>query len=330
MKDFFEQRDALLKLIEESESILVVSHMFPDRDAIGSLVGMYWILKKMGKTKVTLVNESPNPVTKGFIEGMDLIKEEKVSSNLDGVVLVMILDQGKWGRVASDDQDILKGKKVVVIDHHQTRTDVKYDLYIQKTISSNCQILFELFEDVIDFDKKVAKPLLMGIYDDTGGFSYPGVDGETFRVVQELVNQGIIVADIAEEAKSMSTKIFTGGKALMNNTEIDDDKRYFCTYLSREIIKDLDLSYMDIEDIKDNFLPCILSLEKHDWGFLVKPTPEGNCKISFRSKKDTVDVEKVAGIFDGGGHVNASGAELDIEDPKKCVEYIRKELDKHL
>ena len=320
-------KNQLLKLLDESKKTLIITHEYPDRDAIGSMVSLYWILKDMGYDNIDMLNETKNEIREGFLEGMEKIIQGKLEDYIENYDLLIIVDQSTWEQVSSSDQNITKEKKVVIIDHHSSKTNIEHVLKIKKIVPANTQLIYELFKDDVKLDEKIAKPILTGLYDDTGGFRYPSVSTETMQLAGELIRI-IPISEIAEEANEMNKKIFEAGREVLDHSGFDDEGKYYYSYIPKELIEKYKLTYSDISNIKDKFIQILTSIKGYDWGFMVKPGREGICTVSFRSKADTVNIRKIAGIFGGGGHVNSSGAKIEISEPKKCTGFIRNELKK--
>lgn len=318
--------DKLHNLIQKSNNILLISHINPDRDAIGSLLGLHHILKQLGKDSKMIV-ETPHTIRKGHLVGEENIIVGDLEKNLDGFDIVIILDTSVKKRFTKSKlENLFENQEVIVIDHHVTPPDIKHNLYLHAPVSSNAQLIYDIFVDKIELNQNIAKPLLMGMYDDTGGFRFPNVDSRTMRVTAELLDTGLNIADIAEESREMNAKLFKGGQHLMTNTKVDEKNRYFYSYFTREFIETNDYSYEDIEVVKDNFSAVLLSMSDADWGFIVKPKPDGSTSISFRSKKAGPDVERIAKIFGGGGHKKASGATLKESDPENAIHKIQSKV----
>jgi bifunctional oligoribonuclease and PAP phosphatase NrnA len=327
-KELVEIQQTILSLIKESKRIMLLSHEYPDRDAVGSMIAMYWILRKLGKNDIIMLNETPHTVKSGFLEGLDKMIVGEVKDYINDCDLIMILDHGSWKRISLCDVEILKGKDVIVIDHHASDPDIPCKLCVSKIVSSNCELIYQIFNSLVQFDHNIAKALLMGIYDDTGSFSYPGVNTETYYIVGKLIELGVNIADISEEKKSISPKIFEVGKLLLDNTNIDKRNKYFSTYLSVDNVKKFNINYEEIEEVKDTFLPIILNLDGQNWGMMIKPKVNNTCSVSFRSKKDGINVQKIAGLFGGGGHQHSSGAIIEVKEPSDALKMIIDKLKK--
>jgi len=321
------EQKKLLELIKQSKSILIVSHEYPDEDCVGSMIAMYWILKKLGKKNIKLVSETNYKLNIKFLKGLENIIIDKIERHSENVDLIIIVDTNRLGRIAGFPETILREKKVVIIDHHEGETNIKYDIYINKISSSTCQVIYELFRELIKNDSAILKPLLLGIYADTGGFQY-AIYKNTFKIVEEIIHKGIKFQEIVEDMNTIDKKIFEGGMLIFNNVKFDDNKKYFFTYITRNEARRLCLDYAEITSIKDNFFNELLKIKGYNFGFLVKPKPDKTCSITFRSR--TINVRQIATRFGGGGHEKAAGANLEIYDSIEAVNYVRNKLKKIL
>lgn len=321
------QKEKFYKFIEDVDSIILISHENPDRDAIGSLVSMYQILKKLGKDNVLMLNETGHNIKPRFLKYQEDILIAPLEDYIFQYDAIILLDQGSLRRVSKINPKEFEGKRVGVIDHHLTPTNVENEVYIHDLVSSNCQLIYELFEGKIDFDKDLSKSLLMGMFDDTGGFRYPSVNSKTFEIVSKLLLTGIDISEIAEESKSISATIFDAAKVIINNTKIDPKTRMFISYISLNQIDELEIQFNQVEAAREAAVSLVLNRDDVDWGVFVRPSSSGDYSASFRSKRNTVDVEKIAQKFGGGGHKNAAGTKVNHEGTiEEIIEFVLREI----
>jgi bifunctional oligoribonuclease and PAP phosphatase NrnA len=272
--------------------------MRPDGDAIGSIVGLGLLLKKAGKTP-RLVLEDGLPAKYRFLIGSELIVK-KPADNHD---LTIVLDCSDLRRLG----DSFSGLTVDInIDHHITNESFGAINLVLPKYPATCAILAKYLPDwgfPLDLDSSSA--LLMGIVTDTIGFRTSNVTPETLRQTAQLMESGASLSDIYNQAlvaQSFPASLIWGfalSRLVRENglvwTEITLNDRKKAKYIGRD---DADLT---------NILSAI---EDSDVSLVFNEQNSGKVKVSWRSNAP-FDVSKIAQQFGGGGHPQASGAEIE-------------------
>lgn len=319
----------LLQLIEKAENIMVTAHITPDVDAIGSTIGLYWILKSLKKKNVDMVLEDKFPENTSFLEGSDRIQQSRLSEVTAKYDLVFLLDSNTIKRYSRDLFEPGEGKqKLVRIDHHASKTDINADLsFIESDTASTAEIIFKIFADKVPISSQIANALLAGVYDDTHSFSIRGVSKETFEIAAALVEKGGNIDVIAEKINTYSEQILNAVKAVVNNLQFDKNKKYSYTYISRDLYEFLKMDGTKMDIVMNLMIDILLGREGYRWGFLVRPDGEKATKVSLRSRTGAQNVRRIAEKLGGGGHDEAAGANFsDMEDPYEAVAKVRKAL----
>lgn len=327
-----EQQDEIIELVESSKNILLTSHLSPDYDAIGSLVAVYWIIKSLGKDKVTMSLEDQAPLDfASFIEGIDRIKQIPLTEILSDFDLVIMLDANRKSRVSQNDFEFSNSQKVIIIDHHVSESDIEASINVQSPVTSTSELIFDVFDEKIKFSPQIARALLMGIFDDSGGFTYKGVTKHTYEVAAKLNEYGADTNSVVKQIKSYKSNVFEALKIAINNINFDKKYKYSFTYIPRDDYEILKLNGALFNQVMLHLIDILINMENHTWGFLVRPNNAHSCKVSFRSKTARQNVRELAELFGGGGHNQAAGATLeDISDPFEAVAAVRKKIEEHL
>ena len=294
--------DKVQKQIQEklrnSKNPLILSHMRPDGDAIGSIVGLGLVLKKAGKTPC-LVLEDGLPAKYRFLKGSELVVKKPAETN----DLTLVLDCSDLRRLG----DSFSGLTVDInIDHHITNENFGEINFVLPKYPATCAILAKFLPDwgyPLDLDSSSA--LLMGILTDTIGFRTGNVTPETLRQSAQLMESGASLSDIYNQAlvsQSFPASLIWGfalSRLVRENglvwTVITLDDRKKAKYIGRD---DADLT---------NVLSAI---EGSDVSLVFNEQNSGKVKVSWRSNAP-FDVSKIAQHFGGGGHPQASGAEFE-------------------
>ena len=191
---FIPQMDSVIKCIEDNDVFVVTSHVSPDGDNIGSTLGMYRFLEKIGK-KVYHVLDDDIPSNLVFLSK----KVEKITStelNEDNYVM-LALDCGDEKRICTSD-DVKKNASVrVCIDHHASNDASFCEInYIDSKASSTCELVYNIIRRYGDLksadyiDEVIASRLYTGLSTDTGNFQYSSTAPSSFEMAKVLLEHG--------------------------------------------------------------------------------------------------------------------------------------------
>lgn len=305
------------KVIAKANDIIIVTHLNPDGDAVGSSFGLFHYLKnKKKKVKVVVPNEFPSflkwiPSSKQALvfEG----NEASVEKQINKADLIFILDFNNYKRVDKLGELMQKSSaKKMLIDHHQEPAMV-YDHYFHDVkASSTCELVYDLIcglDSKKALDKKIASCLYTGIMTDTGSFRFESTSQRTFEAASTLIAAGADNARIYENVFDdySQSRLKLLGYCLNDKLVFlpEYNTAYFA--LSEEELNRFEFKKGDTEGIVN--YPLSVNKIKFSAFFSER---EGRVRISFRSKH-TFDVNKFARAhFSGGGHINAAGAGSDV------------------
>lgn len=305
--------DDILKEIEKAQNICIMAHENPDGDAVGSCLGVYAILKDMGKNAEVLMKQLPE--TYSFLPGFENIKEEPSMENYD---MAIVLDCPDIKRVHSSFIKFFENASVKVeFDHHMNNSMFADYNVVNHVSPACCQILVSSFDYLeIPITKEVMTCFLTGIITDTGGFKNSGISIETFEFAGRALEMGINLPKVYKQSLLNKTKNkFEAEKLAMDRMEFFADDRISFTYITREDRKELGMKDGDHEGIVEigrniNGVEVSIFLHEEERGY----------KISLRSN-EYVNVAEVCMQFGGGGHIRAAGANstMTLEETKKVL-----------
>ena len=283
--------------IEESDNIVLISHLNPDGDALGSSLSMFKVLKNMGKN-VKIVNMSDLAPYLDFLPNYD-----KVSKTLPKKIDLMIsFDCGSFDRLGIEE----KPKFLINIDHHISNTNYG-DINLIEDAASTSQVVFNILEaNNIKIDTETAICIYTALVTDTGNFQYESVTAEVFRVASELVKFGVkpeFVSKMLYERDRLSRLRFLA-KAL-DTLELYCEGRVGVVEVTNELMKKSGA----VKDDTDGLVNMVRKLETVEVSMMLREEENGDIKISLRSK-NYVDVSKIVVKYGGGGHIRASGATI--------------------
>lgn len=306
--------------IENSKSILIITHMNPDGDAMGSSLGLLSALKKIEK-QATVYMPLPNKMF-SFLPGYnEIISEEIDTKNYD---LCIALDSSDLERLGEGRKYFETIEDTIVIDHHITNQSFADINYLNAVASSTCENLIVVLAAMgIAINKEIAESLYTGILTDTGAFRY-NAQPETYEFVAMLLETGVETNKIYRKLFDLTTlgKTKLLGRALERLELYEEDKVSF-TYITKQDLIDLNLDENDSEGIVNYGR----NIDGTEVSIFIKEQ-EGKYKVSMRAN-EYVDVSVVASKFAGGGHVRAAGFEslMTIEQIKAAIlEELKKQL----
>ena len=330
--------NSIISEIKSASSIIITAHKSPDGDSIGSSLGLYHFIKKLGK-EVVICHPDPAPDYLLFLEGVDTIKTMatenlEIESLFDTSDLIFCLDYNSTDRVGEGMQHLLEKSqaKKIMIDHHLNPHDFAFITVSETSVCSTSQLILELIEQSGNgdlLDEKIGTPLYLGILTDTGSFRFPSVQPRTHELLAKLLNAGVKHYLVHETLNDNNTfdRLRLQGYALSQKLELMEDYNVALIWLTEEELTKYNYKKGDTE----GFVNIALSIKGMKAAMFFAER-DGIVKISFRSKGQDNPVNVLASEhFNGGGHANASGgmSELSIEDTllkiKKLIpEYFKK------
>lgn len=307
-----ENLSQLKELLAIPKNIVITSHRNPDGDAIGSSLGLYLYLNKLGHTvRVIFPSEYPDFVAwmkdadKILIHDIDPDACEELVKNAD---IIFCLDYNSLDRIdkLGETIDTLKNTIMVMIDHH-LYPDLRVDYQISEPYaSSTSELVYDFMEmlgDLKHLDIPIGECLMAGIMTDTGSFKY-STSSKLFRIVASLIDRGVDDQKLQDLLFNSLTEknLRLLGHCLNNRMEIIEEYHTGIITLNRNDYDKFDIQRGDTEGIV-NYL---LKLKNIRLAALITEQPT-IVKLSLRSKGD-ISVQEIAKKhFKGGGHKNASG-----------------------
>ena len=306
--------------ILKSEKILIVTHINPDGDALGSSAGLKLALEKTGK-KATVLLEKEVP-------GMFEVFGENFSNEagLEEYDLVISLDCGDKKRLGECEKYVDK-YYTINIDHHISNTLFGDENYVDSDASATGEIVYELICFLnIPLDEKIAGVLYGAILTDTGGFMFSNTTVRTHHIAAELIKSG---ADFYTfNKKLMIEKEYQRQKITaecINRMDFFEDGKICVVMFPNEFCTEISMQDEDLNGIAS--VPRTVS--GVEVGVLISEINKGTVKVSLRSDR-IVDVSFVAEKFGGGGHKRASGIRFFYKDINEVKQIIVNELTKQL
>ncbi|WP_182866357.1 DHH family phosphoesterase [Rhodopirellula sp. JC639] len=302
------------------QSFVLVSHVRPDCDALGSELGMAYILRKLGK-QVRIINAHRVPPSLQFLDpaGNIEILGEDVQAEDISADCIMILDTSAWVQLG-DMADVVRAASCdkMVLDHHVGEDDLGATMYKDYQAEA-CGTLVVQAADALGVPlvRPMAVPLFAAIATDTGWFRFGSVNADTYRVIARLVDTGVVPAEIYSDLYERDTLARLKLRGLiLSRTESELDGALMHTYVETRDFEAVGALPSDTEDSVN----LTLAVENTKAAVIFVGQRMGGFKISFRSRCDLA-VNVIAERFGGGGHKAAAGAfqEGTLSDVKARV-----------
>ncbi len=304
-----------LELIEKSRYILIITHVNPDPDSIGSALALSNLFHE-NKIKHKVFN-----VSSDLPQNLDFIPRfEKISDQLPAFFdLAICLDCGTYKRLGFElDPSI----PLINFDHHKSNNSFGAVNIVDPMKSSTAELVFEFFKhNGLYITKNSATALYVGIYDDTLAFSLGRCDELTFEKINFLVECGASPSEIANKLlRRDSLAKYRIIPKVLDSLALYKEGEVASIIAKEEWFKQTGAHNRDCEDALD----MIMSIAVVRIAFFVRIV-NGVSRVSLRSK-GKIDVSKIAAEFGGGGHFNASGCSIETLDVEKAKEIVLKEI----
>lgn len=304
--------------IKQAKSVVICTHMRPDGDAFGSALALGCALDFF-KIPYQVCDESDIPSNLTFLDGVQTIQKSP-QGEFDLLITVDCSDDQRLGAL-SDLILTAKRKKIdtINVDHHISNTRyAKYNFV--RECSANCMNIATLIEYMgAPLDKKTAGYLLMGLLTDSGNFSHDDVTEEAFRLGAKLLKAG---ADIRYYNYNLFKKQPKQRAALhaavMSKIRYYHEGRFAAIVISKQHMEETGAD----ASMTEGFVDFPLSVDTVEVAASLMEVKKGQYRISLRSKT-YADVNKIAGVYGGGGHIRAAGCMLfgSIEEVLDKLSY---------
>jgi len=308
---------AVKERLGDAQKILLTSHIRPDGDAVGSLLGLGLALENAGKTvQMVLVDGMPSNFR--YLEGSDRVRKEP-DDDFDTFITVDCADFERVGKLFQSFR-----APDINIDHHITNERFgALNLIEGKSVATAAILTKYLPTWGYEITRPMAAALLTGIITDTLGFRTSNITPEALRQSAELMETGVNMSEIY--MRGLVRRSFPAARywgAGLSKLESTDGIVW--SMLSLEDRKKSGYSGNDDADL----INMISAIDGHKVGMIFVEQNDNHVKISWRALEDGVDVSRVAKHFGGGGHAAAAGADISgaLSDIQPMVLKTTKEI----
>lgn len=310
-----------VEIIHAHQRFLLISHVRPDCDALGSELGMAGVLDALGKD-VLIVNGQETPPNLETIDPKRRIKtlgKDIQTAELADREVLMVLDTSAWAQLGPMG-DVLRGTNAlkIVLDHHVGTDDLGAEEFKNTQAEATGRLVVEAAEQLgVTLTPEIARALFAAQATDTGWYRFSSVTGEALRIAAKLVDAGAVPQEIYTalyEHDSLARLQLRGRIIARTQTELAG--RLAHTAVLAEDFKATCALPSDTEDV----INLTLAVAGVEVAVIFVEQPDGSFKLSFRSRSK-VDCNAVAKEFGGGGHKAAAGASIagPLESARRSV-----------
>ena len=313
--------EEIVTILKKLKSAVIFTHMRPDGDTLGCGMALSRALSLCG-IENEVVNEGVIPERFDFLsECKTILRAPTIDA--EGYICV---DSSDSTRLGEAEQIFLAGarKKITInIDHHiSNKKYCKYNFVRER--SSNCENIGEIITLMgVPFDEKIGTYLMMGMVTDSGAFSHSDVNGDTFRAAAKAADAGANVNRITYEVYHKRSKACAMlYAATVSRLRFFLNEKLAVAVVPREALE----RYKLVADATEGIVDFALNIDCVEVSVCLLEVKERQYKASLRSKGKT-NVNRIANVFGGGGHVLASGCMLfgELEDVLDRLSYAVKQ-----
>jgi phosphoesterase RecJ-like protein len=294
---------SLLAVFREHPHFIVTSHARPDGDAIGSSLAMAEVLDQLGctcdvvlaDTAPAIYSTLPNLSRIRFTDTVALPHETELAP-------VILLECDSIERTGLNG---LEGRKLINIDHHASGRNFGTINWIDPSACAVAAMVYRIaVAAAVAITPSMATCLYTSILSDTGAFTYPNTTAESFAIAHDLTQRGAKPSQVARDLYFTNplSKVRLLGSSLAA-LQISGNLAWSWVTLA-----DLARTQATAEDC-EGIVGNLIAIQGIDAAFFLREQPDGSFRLSIRSKGN-LNVARVAEVFHGGGHVNASGCTL--------------------
>lgn len=317
--------DKIIKKIDDCDDFLLITHIYPDGDGIGTLIACHKLITSMGKNS-NMFCKSNLPYQYSFLPGYSDIKQDiKKLGPINNKTVCIIFDCADEERTGLDLGYIRKNCSCIInMDHHKSNTLFGDINIVDSNKSATSEILFEfLYSNYRDrLDRDIAIGIYVGILTDTGRFQYSSTTANVHRIISKLLMFGIKPADISGhiyENEPMGR--FKLIQKVFSRIKYIDSLGLIYSYVLNRDFSRLKIPFYT----QDGIIELLRSAERVKITALIKQVNNNSYKISLRTSDSDIDLCEIASKFGGGGHRTAS-AYRDEGNLKRVIKELKKAI----
>ena len=297
------EKNILERSLEGVTSVLLLGHIHPDGDCVGTCLALYnYLAEQEPQLAVTLYLD--NPAGKfSYLRYFDRIRTEaEPEMRFD---LCITMDSSDRERLGRFEPCFAAAGRTLCIDHHRTNRGFAEKNYILPEASSCSEVLYGMLDEG-KISRATAECLYTGIIHDTGVFKFSSTSRRTMEIAGRLMERGLDCARIIDDSFYRKTYVQNQllGRALLESVLFMDGRCVFSAIRQ----KDLDFYGAGSNDL-DGIIDQLRITEGVECAVFIYELAPDEFKVSLRSN-EYLDVSRIAAYFGGGGHIHAAGCTM--------------------
>lgn len=295
--------------LRQMNNVLLLTHVRPDGDTIGSAAALCQALRDMGKTAYLLYNpeitDTYAPYAEPYWASEGFVPEHIVSADIAALNLL------------PDNAAAYASRVELAIDHHGSQEFFAAETCLDADAAACGEIIYRVIRELTAVTPAIALLLYVAISTDTGCFVYANTTADTHRIAAELLETGIDVGPVNKVLFRTKSKTRLAMEARMvADMELYDGDRVVVMSIPLSLRQELHATEADIEELSS----LAALVEGADCGITLRELKPGKVKLSLRTGP-RVDACAVCQRLGGGGHTAAAGATVDgtLEDAKALI-----------
>lgn len=285
-------------LLLAAQKIVLCTHVSPDGDTLGSVLGLARFLRQQSKDVTVYCDDQINQ-SFSFIPDIELV-ERPVAGEKISCDLLVVIDASSFDRIGLV-AEVVSYKQLLNIDHHISNTRFAEYLYLDAQAAATGEIMCDLFQTMAwPVDREIADCFYIAISTDCGSFRYANTTPKTMRAAAWLLEYGVEPNEISDQLDMRSRLTMELLSKVLPSLTFEKDGKI--AYLT--ITNDL----YDKDANTDSFVNYPRYIEGVKVAILFKAVEPKVTRVSMRSSG--VDVAQVAVDFGGGGHLRAAGCTI--------------------
>ncbi|MFW6238742.1 MAG: DHH family phosphoesterase [Halanaerobiales bacterium] len=321
----------IAKKLETEDNYIILGHIDPDADCIGSMVALNYILAKLNKKSHPVFSQDPPENLKFLFAGKNENLNYSLLADFEPSALnwsfynIICLDCGDRDRLG-EGKNLLANNYSINIDHHIDNTRFGDINYVNPDMAATGQIIYNLgkiLQDQIDVFPGTA--IAAAIISDTGSFRYQNTDPDVFRLIADLMDNEVDIYRVNRKLYSQNSyaSLKLKGQAL-TTLELDDSGKIAWLYIDQKMLAETKTG----PEAASGLVNYARDIQGVEIGICFTAINDEEIKVSLRSSENC-PVHKIAAIFNGGGHPRAAGCTINssmnqaiasiLEEVKKFV-----------
>ena len=312
--------ELISRRIKKQANFVLLGHIDPDGDCIGSLFSLKWALDKMGKHSLVLL-DTPPEARFGFLPicAQDYRLFEQFKTDRPGLAGAdyIALDAGGIDRLGQG-RELVNNSFLINVDHHPDNPGYGDLNYINPEMAAVGEILYYLFGEMgVALDQKIGSGLAVAIISDTGGFRYQNTRAATYRIMAELSEAGVDIYRINQAIYGNNPYQYLKLKGLALSTlQLSPDQKTAWIIVNNSILEE---TGADPEHVS-GLVSYARDIQGVEVGVIFVELAAQEIKVSLRSNQ-YCPVNQIAAFFGGGGHVRAAGCKVE-KDLDQAIELV--------